>query len=95
MKNEKKEPMGLGQKIRDMSTKAQLEGRYISVLDVRYNTAGIPVEVTDQYVFFAEAIEVLETGKYGGKPVKWERVAPGGRLVMLSAVIRVDYIERE
>lgn len=42
---------------------ARMSGMWVRVFDIRYCTAGIPVEITNDYILFGPgAVEVLETG---------------------------------
>lgn len=87
--------MKIRERLEEMATRARLKNVLISVLDARMITAGIPEEITDEYIYFGnETWEIGRTGTLGGDPVEAEKIAPGGKMILLSSVISVDFIRR-
>lgn len=76
-----------------MATQARAQGKWLRVFDIRYATAGIPVEITDEDILFPPgSIEIIETGNLSGPATNFEKlVFP--KSVALQSIIHMEICE--
>lgn len=77
-----------------MATLARAQKKWLRVFDVRYATAGIPIEITDEDIYFPadSTIEVIETGELS-KPAANFEVLRFPKSVALQALIHMEISE--
>lgn len=78
-------------RVKALAAEARASKLWIAVLDVRYITAGIPTEVTDEYIFFAEPWELDSTGKLGSDEAKGEKGL--AKMLFWGALIHVELMK--
>ncbi len=85
--------MSLTDKIKQMAEYAKENKLLLLVSEVRYSMAGIPDEVTDEYISFpAGCIEVGSTGTLGEYPDEWEK-NPYPKIVLRSSMCFVEFVK--
>ena len=78
-------------RVKAMAAQARASKLWIAVLDVRYITAGIPTEITDDYILFEEPWELDSTGKLGSDEAKGEKGLT--KMLFWGALIHVELMK--
>lgn len=78
-------------RVKAMAAQARATKQWVAVLDVRYITAGIPTEITDEYIYFEEPWELDSTGKLGSDEAKGEKGL--AKMLLWGALIHVELIK--
>ena len=85
--------MSFVDKVKQMVEYAKEHKLLLLVSEIRYALAGIPDEITEEYISFpAGSIEIGSTGKLGEYPDEWEK-NPYPKIVLRSSMCFVEFIK--
>lgn len=85
--------MPMWERVRALVAQARAQKLWLGVMDVRYESAGIPTEVTEEYVLFGDGFcELDSTGQLGGDDAKGEHCTYP-KLIPWSAVLHVELLK--
>ena len=87
--------LSLRDRVKALAAEARAKKLWIAILDVRYITAGIPTEITDEYIYFdggdGGPWELDSTGKLGSDEAKGEKGL--AKMLLWGALIHVELMK--
>lgn len=74
------------------AARAKTANRLLAIWDHRYLTAAKKYKITDSCIIVEEGWHVEEVGDLGKNAKKAVKLAPGGRVIMMDAILEVETI---